>query len=49
MPKLLVEHSGVMETLGAPRNLVRWGPCVETSLCKDFLLVGALSSSNKAA
>ena len=32
--------SGVTETLEARRNLVRWGPCVGTSLCRDFLLVG---------
>ena len=32
--------SGLTETLGAPRNLVRWGPYVGISLCRDFLLVG---------
>ena len=33
-------HSGVTETFRPPRNLVKWGPYVGTSLCRDFLLVG---------
>ena len=32
--------SGVAETLGAPKNLVRWSPYIGTSLRRDFLLVG---------
>ena len=32
--------SGVTETLGGPRNLIRWDPYVGTSVCRDLLLVG---------